>query len=52
VRNEKIKFHYDLIAKKNSRASELLKTKRSKVFCQVESAPVYKVQTLRNLDGK
>lgn len=52
VRNEKKKVHYDLVSKKNSRPSEPLKTKRSVVFSQVESAPVCKVQTLRNLDRK
>ena len=52
VRNEKRKVHYDLVSKKNSRPTKPLKKKRSVVFSQVESGPVCKVQTLRNLDGK
>lgn len=35
VRNEKKKVHYDLMRKKNSRPSELIKRKRSVVFSQV-----------------
>ncbi len=52
VRNEKKKVHYDLASKKNTKPPEVTKSKRSVIFSQIESTPVCKAPTLRNLEGK
>lgn len=52
VRNEKKKVHLDLESKKNTRLIQAMKSKRSVIFSQVESAPVCKTKTLRNSEAK